>query len=155
MDPDMVRQQEEAEREALALLLRKPAGDGRKIAAAVPQPVANAGGQALVREMGAAPPRPAGGSGAPPSPVGLAPATSLDVPLRQSEARKRFSALASLGRFISFGLAGAVLGGGLGIAAEIYFQLAGDQAKLAVFGTAGFLAAFSAFASLLTSNSKS
>jgi len=159
MDPDMVRQQEEAEREALALLLRKPLGAERKIAATVPQPVANAGGQAhepMLRAMGAAPQHPAGGSGAPPSPVGLAPAPALEAPapLTQPMQRKRISALARLGRFVSFGLAGAVLGGGLGIAVEIYLQLLGDQAKLAVFGTAGFLAAFSAFASLLAGNSK-
>ncbi|MGO9170991.1 MAG: hypothetical protein ACLP7P_03370 [Rhodomicrobium sp.] len=159
MDPDMVRQQEEAEREALALLLRKPLGAERKIAATVPQPAANAGGQGhepMLRAIGAAPQHPAGGTGAPLSPVGLAPAPSLEAPapLPQPMPHKRNSALARLGRFISFGLAGAVLGGGLGIAAEIYFQLLGDQAKLAVFGTAGLLAAFSAFASLLTSNSK-
>jgi hypothetical protein len=159
MDPDMVRQQEEAEREALALLLRKPLGAERKIPSTVPQPAANAGGQAhepLLRAMGAAPQHPAAGTEAHPSPVGLAPAPAPEAPapLPRPTQRKRGSALAALGRFISFGLAGAVLGGGLGIAAEIYLQLVGDQAKLAVFGTAGFVAAFSAFASLLTGNSK-
>ena len=155
MDPDMVRQQEEAEREALALLLRKPLEAGRKIAATIPQPGANAGGQALFREVGAGSPHPAGKSEASLSSVGLAVATSLEppAPLPQPIPRKRNTALASLGRFISFGLAGAVLGGGLGIAAEIYLQLLGDQAKLAVFGTAGFVAALSAFASFLTNNS--
>ncbi len=156
MDPDMVRQQEEAEREALALLLRKPSEAERKITATVSLPGGNADGQALAREMGAAPHYRDSRSEVPHSSGGLAAPASLEgpKPMPQPIPRKRGSAFAWLGRFISFGLAGAVLGGSIGIVAEIYLQLLGDQAKLAVFGAAGFLAALSALASLFKGNSK-
>ena len=55
---------------------------------------------------------------------------------------------ARLGRFISFGLAGAMLGGGLGIVAANYMQLPADLAKLAIFGPAAVLAGACAIASL-------
>jgi hypothetical protein len=58
-----------------------------------------------------------------------------------------------LGQFVSFGLAGAILGGGLGIAAANYLQLPAEQARLAIFGPAGFLAMLCAFASFFNGGS--
>jgi hypothetical protein len=113
MDPDLVRQQEEAEREAMRLAGRKPKTPAPLTPAAFPGP-----------EQRAAPhvqPQP-----------GRYTARS---PLRY------FS------KFLSFGLAGAMLGGALGIAAANYIQLPAEAAELVIFGPAGFFAIVCAAAS--------
>ncbi len=142
MDPDMVRQQAEAEREALALLQAKPAGS----APARHEPVS--------RAMTAA----AALKGAP---AGLAPPSYTDAlrleaaapPSQHTEPQptpKKRSIAGHFGRFISFGLAGAMLGGGLGIVAVNYFELPAELARLAIFGPAGFFCAVCAIASFFT-----
>jgi hypothetical protein len=119
MDPDMVRQQAEAEREALALSQKKP----------VPSAVAHA------TLPGAAPVVP-----------GEAPAFTAMMPIQEPAAlqeaeasalqdeqtprRTAFHAAAQIGRAISFGVAGAMLGGGLGILAASYMQLPLGHEKL-------------------------
>jgi hypothetical protein len=86
----------------------------------------------------------------------MAPAPALpEAPAPEPQAgpvprRAGSSAAAQFGRFISFGLAGAMLGGGLGILAVNYLQLSADAAKLAVYGPAALLAGACAIASFFT-----
>ncbi len=143
----MVRQQAEAEREALELLRRKPAGPAPGNAASrahailanavqdtVPPPHEEAvalSAMAALQAPATVPP-----DAQPPGPQ-TAPAPRRDG----------LSAAAQFGRFISFGLAGAMLGGGLGIVAANYMQLPADLAKLAIFGPAAVLAGTCAIAS--------
>ncbi len=135
MDPDMVRQQAEAEREALALLGKKPA------AAFIPHAIPPDAAQE-------------------PAALNAAAALKVQAVLPKEEppapqagpARRRegSSVAAQFGRFISFGLAGAMLGGGLGIFAANYMQLPEDWMKLAIFGPAAFFAGVCAAASFFT-----
>jgi hypothetical protein len=140
MDPDMVRQQEEAEREALALLAKKKdAGPVRAGAVAVPYTVvadAHEPEAPEYREMPAA-----FEDAAIPAPEPRA------GPQRE---REPLSIAQQMGRAISFGVAGAMLGGGLGIAATGYFGLPDDWARLVIFGPAAVLAGACAFASFYT-----
>ena len=121
MDPDMVRQQAEAEREALALLRKKPATPAPASAAAIPHAILTAAAQARVstapHEIAAPRAFEAGlTAGAVPQPAAAAlpevlpPEPQAAVPAPQ---RVGASMAAQFGRFISFGLAGAMLGGGL------------------------------------------
>jgi hypothetical protein len=155
MDPDMVRQQAEAEREALALLRKKPAGPAPASAAAIPPAVLTAAvqGTAPALHDAAAPQASEAGltSGAvrraPPLPEVQPhePQPAVPAPRRQGA-----SIAEQAGRFISFGVAGAMLGGGLGIVAADYMQLPANLAKLAIFGPAAFLAGVCAVASFYT-----
>jgi len=128
MDPDLVRQQEEAEREALAQAGQK--------APAPPLPMRQ---PAFTSEA-------AGSSG------GYTSVTFNGVGAVQGNAMARSHApfFVTFGRFISYGVAGAMLGGGLGIAAMNYFHLPMQHAQIALFGPAGLLAAICAIASLFT-----
>jgi hypothetical protein len=127
MDPDLVRQQEEAEREAMRLAGQKPQ---------TPPPLASPSIQAFAASSmhGAKP---------------LLPEDSGPAPYR-GQPRPGRSPLGYLSNFLSFALAGAMLGGGLGIAAANYMQLPAEVAKLAIFGPAGFFALACAFASFFT-----
>ncbi len=135
MDPDMVRQQAEAEREALALLRKKPAA--AFIPHAIPpdtaQDLAALNAAAALKVQAALPQE------EPPAPQ------AAPVPRREGS-----SVAAQFGRFLSFGLAGAMLGGGLGIFAANYMHLPADLAKLAIFGPAAFFAGVCAVASFFT-----
>ena len=160
MDPDMVRQQAEAEREALALLRKKPAAPAPASAAAIPHAILTAAAQdAAPAPHEIAAPRTfeagltAGAVLQAPAaalPEVLPPEPQAAVPAPQ---RGGASMAAQFGRFISFGLAGAMLGGGLGILAAEYMQLPADLAKLAIFGLAAFFAGACALASLYTKTS--
>jgi hypothetical protein len=115
MDPDLVRQQEEAERESMRLAGRKQETPAPGLAGAI-----------AIQERATPPSQPRSG---------------------------RYTARSPLwyfGRFLSFALAGAMLGGGLGIAAANYMQLPVEAAKLVIFGPAGFFAIAFAFASFFT-----
>ena len=158
MDPDMVRQQAEAEREALALLRKKPAAPAPASAAAIPLLTAAAQDAAPAPHEIAAPRTFEAGltagavlqAPAAALPEVLPPEPQAAVPAPQ---RGGASMAAQFGRFISFGLAGAMLGGGLGILAAEYMQLPADLAKLAIFGLAAFFAGACALASLYTKTS--
>jgi hypothetical protein len=155
MDPDMVRQQAEAEREALALLRKKPAAPTPASAAAVPPAVLTA----AVQE---APPALRDAAASQTSEAGLTAGAVLQAPSlpevqppeQQATApvspRQGSSIAEQAGRFISFGVAGAMLGGGLGIVAADYMELPANLAKLAIFGPAAFFAGVCAVASFYT-----
>jgi hypothetical protein len=155
MDPDMVRQQEEAEREALMLMARQKfvpspgaAGTGNPAAAPLYFETMPAG------RLQPEPAGPATGTAAGPALAlrdGLRQDRPLAVPARTAVWGKVFE---RLGRFVSFGVAGAMLGGGLGIAAVNYFELPSDAAKVAVFGPAASMALLCALLSLLAGGSK-
>ena len=82
-------------------------------------------------------------------PVAIVPEVRVLEPQAEAASwRKQAAMAARLGRFVSFGVAGAMLGGGLGIFAANYLQLQADLAKLAVFGPAAFFAGVCAIASL-------
>ena len=157
MDPDMVRQQEEAEREALMLMARQkfvpsPGAAGTGNPAAAPL---------YFETVGRLQPEPAGLEAAASAGTAAGPALAPRDGLRQDRplaapARTAVwgNAFGRLGRFVSFGVAGAMLGGGLGIAAVNYFALPADAAKLAIFGPAGSMALLCAFLSFLAGGSK-
>jgi len=163
MDPDMVRQQAEAEREALALLQAKPAGAAparaepvsRTMAAAV-QDIGHVPLQATALRQAPAAFEPSPYANAPRREAAAAPAAARiagqapGLRAQLQPARKKSSVAGHFGRFISYGLAGAMLGGGLGIVAVNYFQLPADLAQLAIFGPAGFFSAVCAIASFFT-----
>jgi hypothetical protein len=150
MDPDLVRQQEEAEREAMLLAGWKPGMPPaataalRAIAASVTegsQPILPADADTALHETRQAGQRPDEQSASP----------ALVGPIGERPSRHTgHSALWYLGQFLSFGLAGAMLGGGMGIAAANYMQLSAEAARLVIFGPAGFLAIACAFGSLFT-----
>ncbi len=142
MDPDMVRQQAEAEREALALLQAKPAIPATAKTAPVWRAVEAAAQDTAPVPLQAAAPKHAPAAPAAVLADGHAPALQV--------ARRRRSVAVRFGQFISYGLAGAVLGGGLGIVAANYFEFPAELAKLAIFGPAGFFAAVCAIASIFT-----
>ena len=106
MDPDLVRQQEEAEREAMRLAGRKQQE--------------------------------------------TPPLTAAPLGRARPGRHTAHSPLWYFGQFLSFGLAGAMLGGGLGIAAANYMQMPVEAAKLVIFGPAGFFAIACAFAPFFT-----
>lgn len=135
----MVRQQAEAEREALALSQMKPVSPaishatppdaapalpGKEAAFAATMPIQE---PAALRET--------------------EPPALLD---EQAPRRSGFHTAAQIGRSISFGLAGAMLGGGLGILAANYMQLPVGLAKVAIYGPAALLAGACAIASFYT-----
>jgi hypothetical protein len=128
MDPDMVRQQEEAEREASA-------------PSAKMQTVAASSGPGVVK-----------------SPVYFENKPVHAVRPQVSGAKLRgepaMDAFSRFGRFWSFGLAGGMLGGGLGIAAANYWQLSFEQAQLAIIGPAAVMALVCAIVSLFIRQSK-
>jgi hypothetical protein len=124
MDPDMVRQQAEAEREALALLQKKPAP------AAILRATSPEAAPAAVLE-----------------------AEPSALRLEQVSQRTGYRTAVQIGRAIAFGLAGAMLGGGLGILAANYMQLPAGLAKLAIYGPAALLASVCAIASVYTKTS--
>ncbi|MGO9545084.1 MAG: hypothetical protein ACLPPF_09850 [Rhodomicrobium sp.] len=149
MDPDMVRQQEEAEREALMLLAQK-----RNVAAFNARPVqapAGAGHPAEPASFETVLPA----QNEPAAVFGevRVPYEELRAGPAPAKAKKRkFWAplLAGVGRFISTGVAGAMLGGGIGIVAANYLNFPAGLAKLVIFGGAGSVAAICAVASLFT-----
>jgi hypothetical protein len=128
MDPDLVRQQEEAEREATRLAGRKPQMPPPLASASIPQAFAASAMQGAKSML----------------PDNNGPASYRGQP------QPGRSPLGYLSDFLSFALAGAMLGGGLGIAAANYMQLPAEVAKLAIFGPAGFFALACAFASFFT-----
>ncbi len=121
MDPDLVRQQAEAEREALALLRKKPA----------PTPVS----RAAVSEA---------------APAVLPEADPRAAQLEQAAQRTGYNTAVQIGRALLYGVAGAMLGGGFGILATNYMQLPAGLAKLAVYGPAALLAVACAIAAFST-----
>jgi hypothetical protein len=151
MDPDMVRQQEEAEREALAFLRAKPVAAVQMKPERLPQP------EAAGQQRSAVTPRPAaatfeamGSPAAPPfqrSPTAVLIEESAPSFEAEPQPERKESIAERFGRFISFGVAGAMLGGGLGIVAANYFQLSADLARIGIFVPAGFFSAVCAFAS--------
>jgi hypothetical protein len=144
MDPDIVRQQEEAEREALMLLARQQLTPAARKAAT--DPAAATMGAPFYFEAGPAsqanPELMAAGTAQLPAMEGQLEAMR---PLRPRAAPARppiwLAAFETAGRFVSFGVAGAMLGGGLGIVAANYFDLSVELAKAAIFGPAGVAAA--------------
>jgi hypothetical protein len=131
MDPDLVRQQEEAEREAMRLAGRKPRTPAPLTVPAALQAIAASSTRNL-----------AGANGE-------AERATPDVQPQAGRNTAR-SALWYFSDFLYFGLAGAMLGGGLGVAAANYSQLPAEAAKLVIFGPAGFLALACALASFFT-----
>ena len=157
MDPDMVRQQAEAEREALALLRKKPAGPAPASAAAIPHAILTAavqGATPALHEVTAPQTFEAGLTAGTVLQARAAALPEVQPPEPQAAVptppRKGASMAAQFARFISFGLAGAMLGGGLGIVAADYMQLPANLAKLAIFGPAVFFAGACAVASFYT-----
>ncbi len=153
MDPDMVRQQEEAEREALMLLARQkpmPAAHtatAGPVAAAMSEPFYF---QALP-EARAMPEPMAAETAAPPALPGrpaLPPYEALR-PFRPRPVRPPIwlTAFETAGRFVSFGVAGAMLGGGRGIVAAYYLDMSVEVAKAVIFGPATVFAAICAIMS--------
>jgi len=164
MDPDMVRQQEEAEREALALLKAKPVGAPAKAQPLARPTAAVAFQQAPAASLNAASLKPAAArlEAATVAPASRAATAAAAAPTGepapafegQPRAKPKGSFSGYFGRFISFGLAGAMLGGGLGIVAASYLELPAELAKIAIFGPAGFFSAVCAFASFFTKTPK-
>ncbi len=157
MDPDMVRQQAEAEREALALLRKKPAGPAHASAAAIPRAILTAAAQDAAPALHEVTASQTSKAGLTAGAVLQAPAAAWpEVQPVEPQAtvpappRKWASMAAQFGRFVSFGLAGAMLGGGFGILAADYMQLPANLAKLAIFGPAAFFAGACAIASFHT-----
>lgn len=138
MDPDMVRQQAEAEREALELLRKRPAP------ASIPHAVpAGASGEAAPVVIDEAPALASIAQA-----TAAAPEAEPHAPrLEQGRRRSGLDAAAQLGRAFSFGLAGAMLGGGLGILAANYMQLSTPWTNLAIYGPAAIFAGACAAAS--------
>ncbi len=151
MDPDMVRQQAEAEREALALLQAKPA----RPTPPVTEPVLRASeavAQSPVRvplQATALKQASAGPNASPDARLPRFEAAAVDSAV-QLQPPRQHSVAGRFGRFISYGLAGGMLGGGLGIVAVNYFDLPAELAKLAIFGPAGFFSIVCAIASFFT-----
>jgi hypothetical protein len=157
MDPDMVRQQAEAEREALALLRKKPAAPAPASAAAFPHAVVTTAVQDVATALHQVTAPQTFDAALTAGAVLQEPAAALpEVPPPEPQAgvpaprRRGASMAAQFGRFISFGLAGAMLGGGLGILIAEYMQLPAALAKLAIFGPAAFFAGACAIASVYT-----
>jgi hypothetical protein len=152
MDPDLVRQQEEAEREAMRLA-------GQKLGS--PAPLAIAATLQTIAASATQGPKPILPGDARPASYhaqraglgsdeqSLAGAIGPSLPQGQPQPRRDTarSALGYFSEFLSFALAGAMLGGGLGIAAANYMQLPVEAAKLVIFGPAGFFAIACALAS--------
>jgi hypothetical protein len=130
MDPDMVRQQEEAEREALGLVRKKPAA--ASAASMAQRSPATAAENSAERQYRA-------------QERGSNPETVSQFPPREGF-------VAVFRRFISFGIVGAVLGIGLGAAAVNLLALPFDRAGAVVFVTAGLMAGLCAIASLFAWN---
>jgi hypothetical protein len=162
MDPDLVRQQEEAEREAIRLAGLKPGTPAALAVAVTYQAIAASAAQGsepiLPGDAGLAPydtqragPHSDGQSSAP-SLAGAIDAGGWAAPRGQPYPRRHTARLALwyFSEFLSFGLAGAMLGGVLGIAAANYMQLPAEAVKLAIFGPAGFFAIVCALASFFT-----
>lgn len=148
MDPDLVRQQQEAEREALAFLRAKLVNPAPAKAASLPKTAAAAALQPMlelsaIETFTAAPASLAPGL-QPPAPPRALPKNESEI---KRQPRRGHSFAGHSGRFISFGLAGAMLGGGVGMVAANYLQLPADPARLAIFAPAGLFSAVCAFAS--------
>ena len=129
----------------LAALAKKPAGPASASAASIPRVslahASHAGASAPYEES-------AGPSAAQaPGAVLVEPLYMQAEPVRR---RSGASVAARIGRFVSFGVAGAMLGGGLGIFAVNYLGLAADWTKLAVYGPAALFAGACAVASLFS-----
>src|SRR5262249_17179030 len=133
MDPDLVRQQEEAEREAMRLTGWKPGMPPaalQAIAASVTegsQPIFQADAGTPLYET------PQAGRHSDEQGAALALEGATGEQPRRYTAH---SALWYLNQFLSFGLAGAMMGGGLGVATVNYVQLSAEAAKLVIFGPA-------------------
>jgi hypothetical protein len=128
MDPDLVRQQEEAERESLAPPPKKPIPPANLY-------VVRAGEEVIEAKS--------------------KPTISSEPPLTQDPTPSTWTSAAALGvtaimRFVQFSLAGGILGGVLGAAVANYFELAAQAAQFAIFGPAGFMALLCGLTSLRT-----
>jgi len=157
MDPDLVRQQEEAEREALAKLAKTQAG--KTASGAQPEAVIAPFAPVFFANP-SAPTAPNTGHviGALTEEAAVRPASQPaiieeEAAVPYASRPRREPLYVRFGRFISYGFAGAVLGGGLGITAFNIWSLPPDQAQLAIFGSAGALALVCALASLFVTNS--
>ncbi len=151
MDPDIVRQQEEAEREAMQLAAKKAPVSAQLTTNEIFQAMAAKAAKSFMTD------HPAAGAAPPSSPLvrplfNEVPAASL-APFAAAESARHSMAFV-FGQFFAFGLAGAMLGGSLGIAAANYMQLSADAAKLAIFGSAGVLAAACGTASFFSADQK-
>jgi hypothetical protein len=162
MDPDLVRQQEEAEREAMRLAGQKP-GTLTPLAAPVTLQATAASAMQGLKPILPGDARPAAyhtqraglhseEQSAAPDLAGAIGAGERAAPHLRPQPRPHIarSALWYFSEFLSFGFAGAMLGGGLGIVAANYMQLPIETAKLAIFGPAGLFALTCAFASFFT-----
>jgi hypothetical protein len=144
MDPDLVRQQEEAEREALAKLAKihpaqTPGGTKQEpvIAPFAPVYFNTPAAQDAVSGVAMAAETPA---------VAWEKetiATPHHKVLRGEPIYVRFA------RFVCYGFAGGMLGGSLGVAAFNYWSLPAERASLAILGPTAAIALVCAFASLL------
>jgi len=151
MDPDIVLQQLEAEREALALAKQSaaPPPAGQKIDN-VPTPLAPVFfgtelASAIIEEVVAISETAAGFSSG-------AEVVHSEPPRIVPPAEE--PAILRVGRLFFFGLGGAVAGGGAGAAATSYLQLPLKMAEVAILGPAGALAVCSAVASQFVGLSK-
>lgn len=128
MDPDLVRQQEEAEREALRAAQKRAS----EIKSAVPANTAQMSSN--------------------PGPVKEAVQifAAADDTRSSAHASLGYDFLSGFGRFVSFAVAGAMLGIGLGNAATALLALPFHQAGTTILLTTGATAALFAFASLFT-----
>lgn len=127
MDPDLVRQQEEAERELALNAALKRANEAAAAAMAARQ--MQTARQIPVEEQ-------------------LRTSASADGTRTASDASPRFDFFPGLGRFVSFAVAGAILGIGLGNAAASLLALPFDHAGTTILVTAGATAVLCAMASL-------
>jgi hypothetical protein len=138
LDPDLVRQQEEAERESLTP--KKPA------AVPVQLHVVRAQEAEILEDIRAR-------EGAPAEE--LKPAFASEPPLREVPAPSTWTSAAALAvssvlKLVQYALAGGIFGGAMGIAAANYFKLAAEAAQIAFFAPAGFMALLCGLTSLRT-----
>ncbi len=151
MDPDIVRQQEEAEREAMLLAAKKAPASAQLTTGEIFQAMAANAAKNFMANQPAAHAAPA--SPPPVRPLFTEVPAAGPAPFAAAE-NARHSMAFVLGQFFAFGLAGAMLGGSLGIVAANYMQLSADAAKLAIFGSAGVLAAACGTASFFSADQK-
>ncbi len=136
MDPDMVRQQEEAEREANGLATKEADNEAVKFAFALETPLA----------LGVEPQPSAPKKKAPhPNRRALPPMGSGRLP----QARIRHGLLHGVARFFAYALAGAMLGVIIGNVANAYLSLAPDRSATVVFSSAACFTLVCALISIL------
>jgi hypothetical protein len=158
MDPDMVRQQEEAEREALALAAQRPVNGPARVSsiAALEAEAVLVETPALAEAIAPAPVA-VEASVLPPAPkkTKAHPARRALPPIgaRDSRApapgRIPYGVLRGAARFLGYSLAGAMLGAILGNAATAYLDLAPDSNATVIYSAMGCCAFIYALISIL------